>query len=151
MGKLKDLFSKSQEEQAVQDAISQQYNQMLAQSIMNSQQALANSALQNIYTTNHTGMLGQSLQNQFTQAQLGGAIPSQQTKPARNPNDCEAYAMPLSSLVNLWRAKYGDKWVDVSEIDDQFWADASARLHRNNKMEETDLDNAPWARLREGV
>ena len=131
MGKLKDLFSKSQEEQAVQDAISQQYNQMLAQSMINTKAA--------------------QLQNIYTQAQVGKAIPSQQTKPARNPNDCEAYAMPLSSLVNLWRAKYGDKWVDVSEIDDQFWADASARLHRNNKMEETDLDHMPWARLREGV
>ena len=129
MGKLKDLFSKSQQEQ---DAISQQYNQMLAQSIMNTKAA--------------------QMQTIYTQAQLGGAIPSQQTiRKSRNPNDCEAYAMPLSSLVNLWRAKYGDKWVDVSEIDDQFWADASARLHRNNKMEETDLDNAPWARLREGV
>lgn len=128
MGKLKGLFSKSQQEQ---DAISQQYNQMLAQSIMNTKAA--------------------QMQTIYTQAQLGGAFPSQQTKPARNPNDCEAYAMPLSSLVNLWRAKYGDKWVDVSEIDDQFWADASARLHRNNKMEETDLDNAPWAKLREGV
>lgn len=128
MGKLKGLFSKSQQEQ---DAISQQYNQILAQSIMNTKAA--------------------QMQTIYTQAQLGGAFPSQQTKPARNPNDCEAYAMPLSSLVNLWRAKYGDKWVDVSEIDDQFWADASARLHRNNKMEETDLDNAPWARLREGV
>jgi hypothetical protein len=144
MGKLKGLFSKSQQEQ---DAISQQYNQMLAQSIVNTKAA----QLQNIYTTNNTGMLGQSLQNQFTQAQLGGAFPSQQTKPARNPNDCEAYAMPLSSLVNLWRAKYGDKWVDVSEIDDQFWSDASARLHRNKMMEETDLDNAPWARLRENA
>lgn len=131
MGKLKDLFSKSQEEQAVQDAISQQYSQMLAQSMMNTKAA--------------------QLQNIYTQAQLGGAFPSQQTKPARNPNDCEAYAIPLSSLVNLWRAKYGDKWVDVSEIDDQFWSDASARLHRNKMMEETDLDNAPWARLREGV
>ena len=97
MGKLKGLFSKSQQEQ---DAISQQYNQMLAQSIMNTKAA--------------------QMQTIYTQAQLGGAFPSQQTKPARNPNDCEAYAMPLSSLVNLWRAKYGDKWVDVSEIDDQF-------------------------------
>jgi hypothetical protein len=137
MGKLKDLFSKRQEEQ---DAISQQYNQMLAQSIMNTKAA----QLQNIYTTNNTGMLGQ--------AQIVGAIPSQQTiRKSRNPNDCEAYVMPLSSLVNLWRAKYGDKWVDVSEIDDEFWSDASARLHRNNKMEETDIDHAPWARLREGV
>jgi hypothetical protein len=134
MGKLKDLFSKSQQEQ---DVISQQYTQALAQSMINTKAA----QLQNVY---NTGMLGQ--------AQIVGAIPSQQTiRKSRNPNDCEAYVMPLSSLVNLWRAKYGDKWVDVSEIDDPFWADASARLHRNNKMEETDLDHAPWARLREGV
>jgi hypothetical protein len=136
MGKLKDLFSKRQEEQ---DAISQQYNQMLAQSIMNTKAA----QLQNVY---NTGVLGQ--------AQIVGAIPSTAIPtpiPRRNPNDCEAYVMPLSSLVNLWRAKYGDKWVDVSEIDDPFWADASARLHRNSKMEETDLDHTPWARLREGV
>jgi hypothetical protein len=136
MGKLKDLFSKRQEEQ---DAISQQYNQMLAQSIMNTKAA----QLQNIY---NTGVLGQ--------AQIVGAIPSTAIPtaiPCRNPNDCEAYVMPLSSLVNLWRAKYGDKWVDVSEIDDPFWSDASARLHRNKMMEETDLDHTPWARLREGV
>ena len=134
MGKLKGLFSKSQQEQ---DAISQQYNQMLAQSIMNTTQTIAG---------------GSALQNIYTQAQLGGAIPSQQAiRKSRNPNDCEAYAMPLSSLVNLWRAKYGDKWVDVSEIDDHFWSDASARLHRNKMMEQTDLDNAPWARLRENA
>jgi hypothetical protein len=139
MGKLKDLFSKSQEEQALQDALAQRYQQALAQSMMNTK---ANT-LQNIYATNNTGALGQSL--------LGQQIPVTPRKPPRNPNDCEAYSMPLSALVNLWRAKYGDKWVDVSEIDDQFWSDASARLHRNNKMEETDLDHAPWARLREGV
>lgn len=144
MGKLKGLFGTSALEDAVTKSIAEDYQLKLAQSMMNAQQ--------NISTTNHTGMLGQSLQNQFTQAQIGGAIPSKQAiRNSRNPNDCEAYAMPLSSLINLWRAKYGDKWVDVFEIDDQFWADASARLHRNNKMEETDLDNAPWARLREGV
>jgi hypothetical protein len=68
-----------------------------------------------------------------------------------NPNQREAYVVPLSTLVNLWRAKYGDLWVDVSEIDDEFWSDASSRLHRNKLMEEIEFreSNTPWARLRE--
>ena len=133
MGFMKSVFGTSLE-QDMQNKIAAKYNEQLKQSM-----------LQNIYITGttSTGMLGQ--------AQIVGAIPSQQTIPRRNPNDCEAYVMPLSSLVNLWRAKYGDKWVDVSEIDDEFWSDASARLHRNKMMEESDMNNEPWARLREGV
>ena len=41
-----------------------------------------------------------------------------------NPNNDPVYSIPLSELVNLWRARYGDTWVDVSEIDDDFWSDA---------------------------
>lgn len=66
-----------------------------------------------------------------------------------NPNTHEAWSIPLSQLVNLWQAKYGDKWVDVSDLDDDFWPEASARLHRNNKMEACDNDSTPWARLKE--
>ena len=68
-----------------------------------------------------------------------------------NPNTREAYIVPLSTLANMWRAKYGDLWVDVSEIDDEFWSDASSRLHRNKLMEEIEFreSNTPWARLRE--
>jgi hypothetical protein len=68
-----------------------------------------------------------------------------------NPNKDPVYSIPLSELVNLWRAKYGDTWVDVSEIEDDFWSDASARLHTNKKMEELNhhSDNSPWARLKE--
>jgi len=70
-------------------------------------------------------------------------------KKAINPNTHEAWSIPLSQLVNLWQAKYGDKWIDVSDLDDDFWPEASARLHRNNKLEECDNDNTPWARLKE--
>jgi hypothetical protein len=68
-----------------------------------------------------------------------------------NPNKHPVYSIPLSELVNLWRARYGDTWVDVSEIEDDFWSDASARLHSNKKMEELNhhSDNSPWARLKE--
>jgi hypothetical protein len=53
-----------------------------------------------------------------------------------NPNKHPVYSIPLSQLVNLWRAKFGDTWIDVSEIEEDFWSDASARLHTNKKMEE---------------
>ena len=68
-----------------------------------------------------------------------------------NPNNHPVYSIPLSELVNLWRAKFGDTWIDVSELDDDFWEDASARLHTNKKMEELNhhSGNTPWARLKE--
>jgi hypothetical protein len=70
-----------------------------------------------------------------------------------DPNKREAYAIPLSTLVDLWRTKFGDVWIDVSELEDQFWLDASSRLHRNNLMEEVEFrhSNTPWARLKEGA
>ena len=68
-----------------------------------------------------------------------------------NPNEDPVYSIPLSELVNLWRVRYGDTWIDVSEIEEDFWSDASARLHTNKKMEELNhhSDNSPWARLKE--
>lgn len=72
---------------------------------------------------------------------------------ADNPNQREAYVIPLSTLANMWRAKFGDVWIDVSELDEEFWMDASARLHRNKLMEEIEFreSNTPWARLKEGA
>ena len=82
-----------------------------------------------------------------------GLIPKVIKNPMKvdNPNTREAYVIPLSRLVNLWRAKFGDVWVDVSELEDEFWMDASARLHRNKLMEEIEFreSNTPWARLKE--
>ena len=84
----------------------------------------------------------------------GGVLQPQASKKnikVDNPNTREAYVIPLSRLVNLWRAKFGDLWVDVSEIEDEFWMDASSRLHRNKLMEEIEFreSNTPWARLKE--
>lgn len=68
-----------------------------------------------------------------------------------NPNVREAWAIPLSVLINAWRLKFGDKWIDVSELEEEFWLDASSRLHRNKLMEEVEFNksNTPWARLKE--
>ena len=73
------------------------------------------------------------------------------TMTAFNPNKNPVYSIPLSELVNLWRARFGDTWVDVSELEDDFWSDASARLHTNKKMEELNhhTDTTPWSRLKE--
>ena len=70
-----------------------------------------------------------------------------------NPNKNPVYSIPLSELVNLWRARYGDTWVDVSEIEEEFWEEASSRLHQNNLMEELNhhSDTTPWSRLKEGA
>ena len=70
-----------------------------------------------------------------------------------DPNKREAYAIPLSRLADMWRIKFEDKWVDVSELDEEFWADASGRLHRNKLMEEVEFNgsNTPWARLKENA
>jgi hypothetical protein len=71
--------------------------------------------------------------------------------PVFNPNKNPVYAIPLSELVNLWRARFGDTWVDVSEIADEFWSAASMRLHQNKMMEEINhrTDTTPWSRLKE--
>ena len=73
------------------------------------------------------------------------------TMTAFNPNNEPVYSIPLSELVNLWRARFGDTWIDVSELEDDFWSDASARLHTNKKMEELNhhTDTTPWSRLKE--
>ena len=88
--------------------------------------------------------------NALTQGQKPKArMQSAPQKKAINPNTHEAWSIPLSQLVNLWQAKYGDKWIDVSDLDDEFWPEASARLHTNHKFETLDRDNTPWARLKE--
>ena len=73
------------------------------------------------------------------------------TMTAFNPNKDPVYSIPLSELVNLWRARFGDTWVDVSEIEDEFWSAASMRLHQNKMMEEINhhTDTTPWSRLKE--
>ncbi len=103
-------------------------------------------------------MQEQQISQRYTQSLAQSMLATQQgvikglggiQKKAINPNEHEAWSIPLSQLVNLWQAKYGDKWVDVSDLDDDFWSEASGRLHRNNKMELCDHGNTPWARLKE--
>lgn len=98
--------------------LSQRYTQALGQSMLNTQQAAA--------------------QNVFGQAAKGAqAIPF-------NPNEIEAYKVPLSTLVTLWQAKFGDEW--VSKFDDEFWFNATDRLKEAGKVE---VVKHTWYRIKE--
>jgi len=69
-----------------------------------------------------------------------------------NPNVEPSWKIPLSELVVLWRAKFGDVWVDVSDLEEVFWYRASMRLSQNKLFEEGDTrDSTPWVRLKEDV
>jgi len=65
-----------------------------------------------------------------------------------NPNNREAYMMPLSQLVTLWQAKYGDKWVVREGVlePETFFEDAYWRLRTNGLLEEA---QDGWFRLKE--
>lgn len=68
-----------------------------------------------------------------------------------DPNKREAYMMPLSQLVTIWQAKYGDQWIQkdllpIVQESAQFFQDAFRRLRTNRLLEEAE-DN--WFRLKE--
>lgn len=87
------------------------------------------------------------LQQQYQQAQLQAAM--QQAKQAEefDPNKLEAWTMPMSALVNLWRAKFLDEWVIVRTRElEPFWQAGFTRLNRASKFEEAP---GQWVRLRE--
>ena len=87
-------------------------------------------------------LMNQSHLSQLAQHNMYGSAIKGQTKPF-NPNEDAAYTTPLSQLVTLWQANYGDKWVEV--FDDEFWASARVRLHNNDKLEAV----SGWFRIKE--
>jgi ABC-type oligopeptide transport system substrate-binding subunit len=67
-------------------------------------------------------------------------LPSQQTiglKPLREEDlKHEAMQAPLSSLADMWLARWGSQWVAEQEfMDDDFWRLTLIRLVGANKLE----------------
>lgn len=95
-----------------------------------------------IMATNNTN----AISGRFGQAQRQAAEYSY------DPNVEPSWKIPLSELITLWRAKFGDVWVDVSDLEEVFWYRASMRLSQNKLFEEGDTrDSTPWVRLKEDV
>ena len=64
-----------------------------------------------------------------------------------DPNKHEAWTMSMSTLVNLWRAKYLDEWLIFNtNVLDAFWREAYVRLKMAHKFEEAP---GQWHRLKE--
>ena len=87
------------------------------------------------------------LKQQYAAQQgLGGM---KQKLPRFNPNKSEAFNVPLSQLVTLWRIKHGDAWYDAErhrpEPGKDFYTDAFDRLNKANMFEMFE----GWYRLKE--
>jgi hypothetical protein len=69
--------------------------------------------------------------------------------PRFNPNESEAFQIPMSQLVTMWRLKHGEEWVDMQRArppsGKDFYTDALDRLDRASKLEMFD----GWCRLKE--
>lgn len=81
-------------------------------------------------------------------AQLGH---SNNTNPLKsfNPNELEAFQIPLSQLVTMWQVRFGETWVSLPAMYNEtgFFQHAHDRLRRAEKFEV--FDN--WVRLKEDV
>lgn len=83
-------------------------------------------------------------------AYIRGTLPGAAVQPKErfDPNKHEAFMIPLSQLVTMWRLKYGDEWLDASMVHDgSFYAHACTRLNNNDMFENAN----GWVRLKEGV
>ena len=50
--------------------------------------------------------------------------------------DHDAFKIPLSTLMDMWLARFGNDWVDMTTLaDDQFFAIAAERLRSTGKLE----------------
>ena len=108
-----------------QNQLASQYTQNVAQNQLASQ-----------YTQN----LAQSMMG--AKSAIAGAALGQNITPF-DPNEQEAYKIPLSQLVTLWQANYGDEWVE--KPDEAFWMDALTRLNVAGKFEHA----GGWYRIKE--
>jgi hypothetical protein len=56
-----------------------------------------------------------------------------------NPNESEAFQIPLSQLVTMWQVRFGDQWLDDDKtFDEQFYSEAKLRLDHNKLFERFD-------------
>lgn len=73
--------------------------------------------------------------------------------PEPNPNEIASLKMPLSTLKDVWAAKWGDQWVTpsttVSTEDLPFWRNAFERSRQQELFELFDLSGTVWYRLKE--
>lgn len=90
-----------------------------------------------------------SQQQMYAHQGLGGTLGAQQKAPRFNPNESEAFQVPMSQLITMWRLKYGDEWYDMQSArppyGKDFYSDAFDRMNRAQLFESFE----GWYRLKE--
>jgi hypothetical protein len=125
---------------AQQQANTQGYAQALAQA--QNYQSQSPTALAQSYQSQSIGaMVQQGQQNATTRVgiPLGreGAIVCDAYPPATSMDlKHDAYETPVSTLIDLWVARYGNEWVDLETVDDDvFFSLAYQRLKNLGQLE----------------
>jgi hypothetical protein len=79
--------------------------------------------------------LEMQMQMQMMQQQIK-VQPPQHPVPKFDPNKREAFNIPLETLEDSWRVKYGDSWVySAVPATGDYWDDAYTRLNANGRFE----------------
>jgi hypothetical protein len=80
-----------------------------------------------------------------------GAQKAPNPLPRFDPNTSEAFQIPLSQAITMWRLKFGDKWFDAHQprpdAGKDFYTDVFDRIKKAGLFESTD----GWYRLKEDV
>ena len=79
-----------------------------------------------------------------------GAQHPPQALPRFDPNTSEAFQIPLSQAITMWKLKFGDKWYDAHQPRPEvgnFYTDVFDRIKKMGLFESTD----GWYRLKEDV
>jgi hypothetical protein len=100
----------------------------------------------NLLGTTHSGeYVVDRLQQDIARQQQLAMMNSINTPPkppnAFDPNN-PAWSSGISTLVDLWLAKFGDKWVEGSELEgDIFFSIIATRLLKINRLERHNVPN----------
>ena len=82
---------------------------------------------------------------------MNQAIKPSTAIPRFDPNKSEAFQIPLSQAVTMWKLKFGDNWYDAHkprpEAGKDFYTDVFDRIKKAGLFESTD----GWYRLKEDV
>lgn len=81
----------------------------------------------------------------MSQAMTQQAVPNPLAPATFDKNDA-AWGASISTLVDVWLAKYGSEWVnEVELIDDKFFAIAATRLLKLNRLERINIPTSMHA------
>jgi hypothetical protein len=104
---------------------------------------------QQMYGSSISGAMGSTQQGYNQAMQQKMANQAVKPEPRFDPNKSEAFQIPLSQAITLWKLKFGDTWYDAHQVrpdpGKDFYADVFDRIKKMGLFESTD----GWYRLKE--